>query len=80
MRSAIIYDIVQLKYFSNLRFTPHQFYAEEDMDAAAAGPIPKITLTLTDKIYPCSMGGPKVQEKDKSLFYFRYYFFNENES
>ena len=43
----------------NARFTPHQFVSDEDVEAAAAGPHPEITLVVTDEVYRCSVVGAK---------------------
>jgi hypothetical protein len=43
----------------NPGFTEHQFTNEEDIEDAAAGPNPEITLVPTNEIYRCSViGGP----------------------
>jgi len=39
----------------NSGFTPHQFYRDDDIVAAASGPNPEITLTPTDEIYRCDI-------------------------
>jgi hypothetical protein len=38
-------------------FTPHQFVSEEEIEAAAAGTNPEITLVETDEVYRCSVVG-----------------------
>ena len=43
----------------NPGFTPHQFFDEEDILAAADGPNPEITLVDTDEVYRCSVVGRK---------------------
>jgi hypothetical protein len=43
----------------NPGFTPHQFVSDEQVDAAAAGPNPEITLVETDEVYRCSVVGQK---------------------
>jgi len=43
----------------NAGFTPQQFFSEEEIEAAAAGPNPKITLDETDEVYRCSVVGRK---------------------
>jgi hypothetical protein len=43
----------------NEGFTPHQFVSDEQVDAAAAGAHPEITLVRTDEIYRCSVVGQK---------------------
>jgi hypothetical protein len=41
----------------NMGFTPHQFFSDTEIEAAAdAG---EITLTPTDELYRCSVVGPK---------------------
>jgi len=39
----------------NEGFTPHQFVSEEEIEAAAAGANPEITLVETDEVYRCSV-------------------------
>ena len=36
-------------------FTPHQFTSDTQVEAAASGPHPEITLTVTDEVYRCSV-------------------------
>jgi hypothetical protein len=43
----------------NQGFTPHQFVSEEEVEAAAAGPNPEITIVATDEVYRCSVVGRK---------------------
>jgi hypothetical protein len=43
----------------NAGFTPHQFVSEEEIEAAAAGANPEITLIVTDEVYRCSVVGSK---------------------
>src|SRR5262245_46537324 len=43
----------------NPGFTPHQFTNEDDIDAAAEGPNPEITLVDTHEVYRCSVVGRK---------------------
>lgn len=40
-------------------FTPHQFFSDNDILAAASGPNPEITLDITNEIYRCSVVGKK---------------------
>ena len=47
----------QILIVFNEGFTPHQFVSEEEIDAAAAGPNPEITLVETDEVYRCSVVG-----------------------
>jgi hypothetical protein len=39
--------------------TPHQFFSEDEIEAAAAGANPEITLVETDEVYRCSAVGSK---------------------
>ena len=39
----------------NAGFTPHQFFSEKEVLAAASGPNPEITLVNTGEIYRCSV-------------------------
>ena len=43
----------------NPGFTPHQFFSDDEVKAAAAGERPEITLVETDEVYRCSVVGPK---------------------
>jgi hypothetical protein len=43
----------------NPGFTPHQFHSADEVEAAAAGANPEITLVETDEVYRCSVVGPK---------------------
>ncbi len=43
----------------NQGFTPHQFVSEAEIEAAAAGANPEITLVETDEVYRCSVVGRK---------------------
>lgn len=45
----------------NAGFTPHQFFSDDEVLAAAAGPNPEITLDVTDEVYRCSV----VKQKSK---------------
>ena len=47
----------QILIVFNPGFTPHQFTNEEDVEAAAEGPNPEITLIETDEVYRCSVVG-----------------------
>jgi hypothetical protein len=49
----------QILIVFNAGFTPHQFVSEEQIEAAAAGPNPEITLVETDEVYRCSVVGRK---------------------
>ncbi|HEV8371255.1 MAG TPA: hypothetical protein VGQ39_25145 [Pyrinomonadaceae bacterium] len=48
---------LQILIVFNPGFTPHQFTSEEEIEAAAAGPNPEITLVETDEVYRCSIVG-----------------------
>jgi hypothetical protein len=43
----------------NEGFTPHQFVSEDEVNAAAAGANPEITLVVTNEVYRCSVVGGK---------------------
>ena len=43
----------------NQGFTPHQFTSEAQIEAAAAGSNPEITIVETDEVYRCSVVGRK---------------------
>jgi len=43
----------------NEGFTPHQFFSDVEIEDAAAGDNPEITLVVTDEVYRCSVVGPK---------------------
>ena len=49
----------QILIVFNPGFTPHQFTGDEDIDAAAEGPNPEITLVDTHEMYRCSVVGKK---------------------
>ena len=49
----------QILIVFNAGFTPHQFVSEDEIEAAAAGPNPEITLIETDEVYRCSVVGKK---------------------
>ena len=49
----------QILIVFNAGFTPHQFVSEDQVEAAAAGPNPEITLVETDEVYRCSVVGRK---------------------
>ena len=48
---------LQILIVFNPGFTPHQFFSDEEVLAAAAGP--EITLVVTDEVYRCSVVGRK---------------------
>src|SRR5262245_58532533 len=43
----------------NAGFTPHQFFDDEAVEAAAEGQNPEITLVVTDEVYRCAVVGKK---------------------
>src|SRR5882724_12608365 len=43
----------------NEGFTPHQFFSDVEVEEAAAGPDPEITLIDTGETYRCAVVGPK---------------------
>ena len=45
----------QILIVFNEGFTPHQFVSEDEIEAAAAGRNPEITLVETDEVYRCSV-------------------------
>ncbi len=47
----------QILIVFNAGFTPHQFFSDEEIEAAAAGANPEITLVVTDEVYRCSVVG-----------------------
>jgi len=49
----------QILIVFNEGFTPHQFVSEDEIEAAAAGRNPEITLVETDEVYRCSVVGKK---------------------
>jgi hypothetical protein len=49
----------QILIVFNPGVTPRQFVSDEDVEAAAAGPNPEITLVPTDEVYRCSVVGRK---------------------
>jgi len=49
----------QFKIVFNTGVTPHQFFSDEEVLQAAAGPNPKITLVDTKEVYRCSVVGAK---------------------
>jgi hypothetical protein len=49
----------QILIVFNPGFTPHQFTSEDEINAAAAGANPEITLVETDEVYRCSVVGRK---------------------
>jgi hypothetical protein len=50
---------LQVLIVFNRGFTPHQFFSDVEVEAAAAGAHPEITLIVTDEIYRCSVVGSK---------------------
>jgi hypothetical protein len=49
----------QILIVFNEGFTPHQFVSEDEIEAAAEGRNPEITLVETDEVYRCSVVGKK---------------------
>jgi hypothetical protein len=49
----------QILIVFNTGFTPHQFFSDTEVEAAAAGPNPEITLVVTDEVYRCAVVGRK---------------------
>ena len=49
----------QILIVFNPGFTPHQFHSADEVEAAAAGANPEITLVETDEVYRCSVVGRK---------------------
>ena len=50
---------LQVLIVFNPGFTPHQFFSDVEVEAAADGAHPEITLVVTDEIYRCSVVGSK---------------------
>jgi hypothetical protein len=50
---------LQVLIVFNPGFTPHQFGSDEEIETAAAGSNPEITLVVTDEVYRCSVVGSK---------------------
>jgi len=42
----------------NSGFTPHQFFSDVEIEEAASGASPEITLVVTDEVYRCAVVGP----------------------
>ena len=49
----------QILIVFNPGFAPRQFVSDEEIEAAAEGPNPEITLVPTDEVYRCSVVGQK---------------------
>ena len=49
----------QILIVFNPGFTAHQFHSADEVEAAAAGTNPEITLVETDEVYRCSVVGRK---------------------
>ena len=49
----------QILIVFNPGFAPHQFVSEDEIDAAAGGATPEITLVETDEVYRCAVVGRK---------------------
>ncbi len=50
---------LQVLIVFNPGFTPHQFFSDDEVLAAASGPNPEITLVETDEVYRCAVVGGK---------------------
>jgi hypothetical protein len=50
---------VEVQISFNAGNAPQQFLSDTEVLAAASGPTPKITLTVTDEVYRCAVVGPK---------------------
>jgi hypothetical protein len=50
---------LQVLIVFNPGFTPHQFVSDEEVEDAASGPNPEITLVVTDEVYRCAVVGRK---------------------
>ncbi len=50
---------LQVLIVFNEGFSPHQFFSDNEVLAAAAGPDPEITLINTGEVYRCSVVGTK---------------------
>ena len=48
---------IQVLIVFNEGFTPHQFFSDEEVEDAAAGDNPEITLMVTDEVYRCAVVG-----------------------
>jgi hypothetical protein len=50
---------LQVLIVFNPGFTPHQFFSDTEVEAAASGEHPEITLVVTDEVYRCAVVGKK---------------------
>ena len=50
---------LQVLIVFNPGFTPHQFVSDVEVEAAASGANPEITLMVTDEVYRCAVVGRK---------------------
>ena len=50
---------LQVLIVFNPGFTPHQFFSDTEVEAAASGDNPEITLVVTDEVYRCAVVGHK---------------------
>ncbi len=50
---------LQVLIVFNPGFTPHQFFSDTEVEAAASGDNPEITLVVTDEVYRCAVVGKK---------------------
>jgi hypothetical protein len=55
---------LQVLIVFNEGFTPHQFVSDTEIDEAAEGDNPEITLVVTDEVYRCAVVGKKVKEEE----------------
>ena len=50
---------LQVLIVFNPGVTPHQFFSDDEVENAASGPNPEITLVVTDEIYRCAVVGKR---------------------
>ena len=50
---------LQVLIVFNRGFTPHQFFSDDEVEDAASGANPEITLVVTDEVYRCAVVGKK---------------------
>ena len=50
---------LQVLIVFNPGFTPHQFFSDDEVEDAARGANPEITLVVTDEVYRCAVVGRK---------------------
>jgi len=51
--------MAQNAFVPRIKNSPHQFVSDVEIEAAAAGANPEITLVVTDEAYRCSVVGRK---------------------